>query len=83
MTEDAEATARHDIDRVRRFAPAEERRAARQHQRRQLVLDRRHTASVEIGEQRRALQRKAQSQTGRILAGLDETHPGLIPRSGP
>ena len=79
VPEHAEAAAGHDIDGVGRLALAEQRRAAGQHEQRQLALDRGHAVVVEIGEQGRAMQRPAQPQARRVLAWATarEAHPRL------
>jgi hypothetical protein len=68
VSEHAEAAAGHDIDRVGRLALAEQWRAARQHQQRQLALDCRHAVRLEVGEQRCPLQGLAQALPCRVLA---------------
>ncbi len=78
MAEHAEAAAGYDIDGVGRLALAEQRRAARQHQQRQLALDRCHAFCIEIGEQGRELKRLAQSQPCGVFARRDDAHPSLL-----
>ena len=78
VAEHAEAAAGHDIDGVGRLALAEQRRAARQHEQRQLALDRRHAFFIEIGEQGREVERLAQSQPCGVLARRDDAHPSLL-----
>ncbi len=78
VAEHAEAAARHQVDRVGGLALVEQRCAARQDKQRQLALDRRHACRVEVGEQRRTLQRLAKTQPGRFLGRRDVAHPPLL-----